>query len=82
MSLTFLSLIVRDLSFILFGCNSVLRSLEDLHNMANRRLRYHVKEIFKRADCVCFDVDSTLIRDEGIDRLAEACGVGEEVEAL
>lgn len=65
-----------------FGCNSVLRNLEDSHNMANRRLRYHVKEIFKRADAVCFDVDSTLIRDEGIDRLAESCGVGEEVEAL
>ncbi len=28
---------------------------------------------------VCFDVDSTVCTDEAIDRLAEFCGVGEEV---
>lgn len=41
-----------------------------------------IQEILKRADAVCFDVDSTLIREEGIDRLAEACGVGEQVGEL
>jgi phosphoserine phosphatase len=40
------------------------------------------QNIFKRATAVCFDVDSTLIREEGIDRLADACGVGEQVERL
>ena len=33
------------------------------------------------ADAVCFDVDSTVSRDEGIDLLAEVCGAGAEVAA-
>lgn len=41
-----------------------------------------VHDILRQATAVCFDVDSTLIRDEGINRLAEACGVGEAVEQL
>ena len=32
------------------------------------------------ADAVCFDVDSTVVKEEGIDELAEFCGVGEEVK--
>jgi len=34
------------------------------------------------ADAVCFDVDSTVIQEEGIDVLAEYLGKGEEVAAL
>jgi len=34
------------------------------------------------ADAVCFDVDSTVINEEGIDVLAEYLGKGEEVAAL
>jgi phosphoserine phosphatase len=34
------------------------------------------------ADAVCFDVDSTVIAEEGIDVLAEFLGKGEEVAAL
>lgn len=34
------------------------------------------------ADAVCFDVDSTVINEEGIDVLAEFLGKGEEVAAL
>lgn len=41
-----------------------------------------ITDVLERATAVCFDVDSTLIREEGIDRLAEACGVGEEVEKM
>ncbi|XP_073956108.1 phosphoserine phosphatase isoform X2 [Choristoneura fumiferana] len=41
-----------------------------------------VQELFRTADCVCFDVDSTVIRDEGIDELARFCGKGEEVKRL
>ncbi|CAG9561731.1 unnamed protein product [Danaus chrysippus] len=41
-----------------------------------------VQEIFRTADCVCFDVDSTVIRDEGIDELANFCGKGDEVKRL
>lgn len=37
-------------------------------------------DIWRRADAVCFDVDSTLIREEAIDKLAEHCGVGAQVQ--
>lgn len=40
------------------------------------------KEIIRAADIVCFDVDSTVIQEEGIDELAEFCGKGQEVANL
>ena len=33
------------------------------------------RDIWKRADAVCFDVDSTVIKTEGIDELARFAGV-------
>merc|ERR1719231_2183852 len=33
----------------------------------------------RAADAVCFDVDSTVITEEGIDVLAEHCGAGAKV---
>lgn len=41
-----------------------------------------LKEIFRSADAVCFDVDSTVIREEGIDELAKFCGVGDAVAEM
>ncbi|XP_047533183.1 phosphoserine phosphatase isoform X2 [Vanessa atalanta] len=41
-----------------------------------------VQELFRTTDCICFDVDSTVIQDEGIDELARFCGKGEEVKRL
>lgn len=41
-----------------------------------------VKQIWKNADCVCFDVDSTVVMDEGIDELANFLGKGEEVSRI
>jgi phosphoserine phosphatase len=41
-----------------------------------------MKAIWKTADCVCFDVDSTVCVDEGIDELARFCGKTEEVSKL
>jgi len=38
-------------------------------------------EALANADAVCFDVDSTVIQEEGIDVLAESLGKGEEVAA-
>lgn len=35
--------------------------------------------IWRGADAVCFDVDSTVCLDEGIDELAEFCGAGRAV---
>ncbi|XP_055620299.1 phosphoserine phosphatase isoform X2 [Toxorhynchites rutilus septentrionalis] len=40
------------------------------------------RELLKKADIVCFDVDSTVITEEGIDELAQFCGKGSEVAAL
>ena len=39
-------------------------------------------EALVTADCVCFDVDSTVIAEEGIDVLADYLGKGQEVAAL
>lgn len=41
-----------------------------------------IKEIFCNADAVCFDVDSTVIKEEGIDELAKFCGVGDAVAEM
>lgn len=41
-----------------------------------------LKEVFHNADAVCFDVDSTVIREEGIDELAKFCGVGDAVAEM
>jgi len=38
--------------------------------------------IWKSADCVCFDVDSTVCRNEAIDDLANFIGVGDQVEKI
>lgn len=41
-----------------------------------------VQKILKQADAVCFDVDSTVTREEGIDQLAKFCNKGDEVANL
>lgn len=38
-----------------------------------------VLELWRSVDAVCFDVDSTVCLDEGIDELAEFCGAGKAV---
>ncbi|XP_030939035.1 phosphoserine phosphatase, chloroplastic [Quercus lobata] len=38
-----------------------------------------VLELWRNANAVCFDVDSTVCLDEGIDELAEFCGAGKAV---
>ncbi|KAJ8607761.1 hypothetical protein CTAYLR_008613 [Chrysophaeum taylorii] len=40
------------------------------------------QDALRRADAVCFDFDSTVITEEGIDELAEFCGAGEAVAAF
>lgn len=42
----------------------------------------HAMEMLAQADAVCFDVDSTVITEEGIDVLGEFLGKGAEIEAL
>jgi len=41
-----------------------------------------IRRIWKSADCICLDVDSTVILDEGIDMLADFLGKGEEVAKM
>lgn len=42
----------------------------------------HAKNVWQKANCICFDVDSTVIQDEAIDELAKFCGKGDEVQQL
>lgn len=41
-----------------------------------------LKQLWIDADCVCFDVDSTICQNEAIDELAEFCGAGAKVQEL
>lgn len=41
-----------------------------------------LRMLFCAADAVCFDVDSTVIREEGIDELAKFCGVEDAVSEM
>ena len=47
-------------------------------------LPFRVEEVFcfLFSDAVCFDVDSTVIREEGIDKLAKICGVEDAVSQV
>lgn len=48
----------------------------------NNQEMNEAKEIWRSAQAVCFDVDSTVILLEGIDELAKFCGKGEAVAQL
>lgn len=41
-----------------------------------------VANLLKKADAICFDVDSTVCTGEGIDDLALFCGKGEAVKEM
>lgn len=51
-------------------CNSRMSSLEE------------TKAIWRMADAVCFDVDSTVCEDEAIDELAKFCGKEKEIAQI
>uniref|UniRef100_A0A3Q4BBD2 Phosphoserine phosphatase n=1 Tax=Mola mola TaxID=94237 RepID=A0A3Q4BBD2_MOLML len=53
-----------------------------LHFSSTMATQSQAKELFRRAEAVCFDVDSTVIREEGIDELAKFCGVGDAVTEM
>ncbi|OEL30814.1 Phosphoserine phosphatase, chloroplastic, partial [Dichanthelium oligosanthes] len=66
------------------SCGLVAAALEvskdgDPAVLANRQPSKEAIETLCTADAVCFDVDSTVILDEGIDELADFCGVGKAV---
>lgn len=41
-----------------------------------------IKDLWRDADAVCFDVDSTVIKEEAIDEVAKFCNKGSEVQKL
>ncbi|XP_057950638.1 phosphoserine phosphatase, chloroplastic [Malania oleifera] len=64
--------------------NSVAASVQPLEASSLGRFNNtlpskEVLELWRNADAVCFDVDSTVCLDEGIDELAEFCGAGKAV---
>ncbi|KAG5893356.1 hypothetical protein JTB14_000121 [Gonioctena quinquepunctata] len=48
----------------------------------NKKMAEEVQAVLRNADAVCFDVDSTVIQEEGIDELAKFCNKGKEVSEL
>ena len=52
-----------------------MRAVAPLSTAAARR-------VWRRAAAVCFDVDSTVCQEEGIDVLADICGAGDAVAEL
>jgi len=54
-------------------------SMSTVHNNSSVE---KVKTLIRSCNAVCFDVDSTVIRDEGIDVLAGFKGAGEAVAEL
>lgn len=57
--------------------NFRVRPFRNIHQLK----MFSVKAIIQNCNAVCFDVDSTLIQDEGIDVLAAFKGAGEAVSA-
>ena len=61
---------------------SAMRSFSSVDKQLIGRDVETAKEFLKTAQAVCFDVDSTVIMEEGIDVLAEYKGAGDAVAAL
>ena len=79
----------------LFGLSKVLywlvstffSSFDIIYRRVMPKAKHHMPShdvctVLRKADAICFDVDSTVINDEGIVRLAESCGVKAEVEKM
>ncbi|KAB1216843.1 Phosphoserine phosphatase, chloroplastic [Morella rubra] len=81
----------RNLNICQIGMNKSPKSLKsitasvqrlncaELGHFNNTLPSKDVLELWRNANAVCFDVDSTVILDEGIDELAEFCGAGKAV---
>ncbi|KAK9121268.1 hypothetical protein Syun_018885 [Stephania yunnanensis] len=68
----------KDLSFMAATSIPQAKASIGLH-FNNTCPSKEVLEGWRNADAVCFDVDSTVCLDEGIDELAEFCGAGQAV---
>ena len=54
----------------------------DLLYLLKMATKEEVKMLWRQAEAVCFDVDSTVIMDEGIDELAAFCGKSDQVKEM
>lgn len=61
--------------------SEILKSLPNADTFIGKDIQGAIENLAK-ADCVCFDVDSTVVDEEGIDVLADHLGLGEAVAAL
>ncbi|XP_053689586.1 phosphoserine phosphatase isoform X2 [Sabethes cyaneus] len=65
------------------GSSNAVRMTNDRAPVADHAKRtQEARDMLRKAQIVCFDVDSTVITEEGIDELAQFCGKGAEVAAL
>ncbi|KAF8112495.1 hypothetical protein N665_0064s0120 [Sinapis alba] len=55
------------------------QELSALGNQGNTVPSKEILDLWRNVEAVCFDVDSTVCVDEGIDELAEFCGAGKAV---
>lgn len=55
--------------------------MKDQAYLSTFSTKAEVVELWRNAEAVCFDVDSTVVTEEGIDVLADHCGAGEAVAA-
>ena len=59
------------------------KELMELSSKLNYDISLQEDNLYRRCRrLICFDMDSTLIRTEVIDELADRAGVGEEVRAI
>lgn len=64
------------------GSSATTTSINGPKAADNTKRVLDAKQVIQDIDVVCFDVDSTVIQEEGIDELAEFCGKGQEVANL
>ncbi len=64
------------------------KEADEMTNQDDKQYQHQIdelddlKRLWRNADCVCFDVDSTVCVNEAIDDLAHFAGVGDQVKQL
>uniref|UniRef100_A0A915EF63 Phosphoserine phosphatase n=1 Tax=Ditylenchus dipsaci TaxID=166011 RepID=A0A915EF63_9BILA len=57
----------------------VVSASQEESDRRKQRREQETRKLWKKADAVCFDVDSTVCQDEGIDQLGKFFNIGQEV---
>lgn len=64
------------------GLINIKMEITKIDNTMITKKHDNIKAVWRNTDCVCFDVDSTVCKNEAIDDLAEFNGVGAQVQKL